>query len=92
VSETWWHARWGDHIKPVVVERHTEQSVWIDGRRRARRSDGYLSMEGFFPTWSEARDALAKDAEEKVTDLRRQLEQANGRLGNIKGFKEPQSP
>ena len=88
-TQTWWRAYWERRIEPVQVERFTEQSVWIDGRRRARMSDGYGRIDGYFPTWAEARDALLEEAEGKVASIRLQLEQANGKLGNIRGMKEP---
>lgn len=70
-------------IRPVTVERFTEQSVWMDGRRHGRGSGRH----GYFPTWEAAKAALLADAEAKVDSLRRQLERANGELGNIKGLK-----
>jgi hypothetical protein len=81
----WWHVRY-DKIAPIEVERATEKFVWIDGRR-AGRLGSYC--QGYFETWDAARDYLQSDATMKVASLRRQLETANGRLGNIKGMKPP---
>jgi hypothetical protein len=93
MSETWFRTGgWKQLIEPVQVERHTDQSVWIGGKRRARTTFSYSDgEEGIFPTWTEARDQLLANAQSKVESLRRQLEAANGKLGNIKGLKEPQA-
>ena len=45
-----WHEGWNSHIRPVEVERTTEHSVWIDGRRRARAE--------YHDTFEGARDAI----------------------------------
>jgi hypothetical protein len=89
VSTTWYHARWGK-VEPVQVEKETEQSIWIGGSRRAKKSGGgFYSIDHYYPTWAEAREALLKEAQEKVNSLRRQLDLANGALGNIKGKRSP---
>ena len=72
------------HYNPVVeveVERETESSVWIDGRKKAKRST-YLN---YFDTYDEAKDRLLIRAKaEHSTALllqdkaKRQLEFVNG--------------
>jgi hypothetical protein len=78
----------GGLIVPVTVEKASDLCVWINGCRTAKRN----KYRNYHPTWQEAKDALLVEAEARVNDIRRQLEQANGHLGNVKGLKEPQSP
>jgi hypothetical protein len=75
---------WGE-IKPVEVERETESSVWISGRRQSKRS----SYQNYFDSWEEARAFKIEDCEREVAAARRELEYANSKLGNIKGMKKP---
>ena len=78
---------WGkDLIKRKDIDRATESSVWIDGRRRARRS-GY---ENYFDTWDEAHAFLLDAAEKSLNLARSRLEQRQGSYGNIKGLKRPE--
>lgn len=76
--------RW-DKIEPVEVERETEGSVWVDGRRTAKTS----TWASYFDSWAEAHARLVLEQEEAVASLRRQLESANGKLGQIRGMKPP---
>jgi hypothetical protein len=52
-------------------------------RREAKRSEHY----NWHDTWEDAHAFLIERAEAEVQTLRNQLEQAKGRLGNIKGMK-----
>ena len=70
-------------INKVEVERETEQSVWINGRRNSKHSD-YSS---FFDSFDEAKAFLLAIAEKKVTLAKLRLNDAQGELGNIKGLK-----
>ncbi len=76
---------WGVSIKQTEIDKETEKSVWIDGRRNAKRSDWY----NYFDTWGEARDFLMGKAEEKLRTARLMLQNAQGYMGNVKGLKEP---
>ena len=69
-------------IFEVTVERETEKSVWINGNHTAKRSQ----WKNFFDTWDEAKKMLTDHQSQRVNSLRRQLEKANGKLGNIKGL------
>lgn len=82
----WWVVKWG-RVTPVRIERFTDTSVWFNGRRHARTS----TYERYYPTFVEAKQSIVEAAERNVLSLRRQLEQANGALGNAKGLKEPQA-
>lgn len=74
-----------DMIVEVEVERESDSSVWIKGRRNNKRS----TYENYFDSWDEAKAYLLEKAESKAASCRRQLEYANGILGNIKGLKNP---
>lgn len=89
---TWYKTSFGswnrDHkITAIEVERHTDSSVFIRGRRRDRES----TWAGFFPTWGEAHAYLLANSARCLVASRRELEQAQGVDGNIRGMKEPQA-
>lgn len=89
MSGTWYRAEIGGFaptIKPVEVERETESSVWIAGRRNAKRSE----WRNYFQTWDDAHALLMSDAAERVAEARKRLQHANDRLGNVKGMKRPE--
>jgi len=76
---------WGKNlIEQVEVEKETEASVWIKGRRNAKRTEYY----NYFDTWDEAKLYLLTVAEAKVAAIRLNLERANGELGNINGLRQ----
>lgn len=70
MSETWYSVWLGD-IEPVVVDKFTDQCVWVAGRRRRRDS-----WTKFYPTWEDAKAALVKAAEMKVDQERLALARA----------------
>lgn len=72
-------------INHIEVESETEKSVWIKGRRRSKES-GY---ERFHDTWEKAHAFLLDRETKNVEAIRRQLDYANGKLGNVKGMKKP---
>ena len=73
-----------DKIEVVEVERKTEKTVWIDGRRHAQLNDYHA----YFDTFDEAKTYLLGVAESKLDAARRNLENAQGYMGNVKGLKE----
>lgn len=73
-------------IQRIEVERTSKSSVWFDGQRRALKSTW---GQNFWNTWDEARDHLLENATAKVATDRRNLENSNGFLGNVKGLKKP---
>lgn len=75
----------GMRIEVTEIERETESSVWINGRRSAKHG----AYENFFNTWDDAHSHLMKRAQSNVDQQRRILERLNGVLGNIKGMKRP---
>lgn len=86
-ADIWYVARKSNYsakkIEAVVVERHTESSVWIKGRKRAQQS----TYDNYFPTWGAAHAMLMADAKEHVESCRSALERANSLLGNVKGMR-----
>ena len=75
-------------VKRVEVEKETESSVWIKGRREAKETQ----YSAFFDTFQEAKDFLIDVFEKKAKTVRLQLERANGYIGYAKGLKESQQP
>lgn len=69
-------------IQEIECERETDSSVWIGGRRNAKRSE----WSNYFDTWEEAHSSLLEAAERKATSARLALDRANGVMGNIKGM------
>ena len=59
-------------IKRVEVEKETEHSVWINGRRSAKESRYGI----YHDTYSEARHWIIKRAEAKAKYARENLEKA----------------
>lgn len=81
--------RWiGDGITPVECERESEQCVWINSRRIAKRSD----YDNYFDTWEEAHAFLLGRAEGALQSARRMLGRAQGTHGNVKGMRKPHEP
>ena len=82
-----------DKIEQVEVLRETAACVFLvplgfqkngkTERREAKQGD-YAQ---YHDTWVAARAYLLCKAESKVKEVRRQLDIANGQLGNIKGMK-----
>jgi hypothetical protein len=76
---------WRDEIRAVEVDKETESSVWISGRRRPKLAQSAT----FHDTWDEAHAHLTAIAEGEVMHHRIALERAKSRAGNIKGMKRP---
>lgn len=72
-------------IDVIEVDRETESSVWIGGRRRAKQS----VWDCYFDTFDEAKAFLTAKAEARLTAARLRLNDAQGFAGNVKGLKEP---
>lgn len=72
-------------IKRVECERETESSVYINGRRSSKVS----SYERYHDSWAEAHAFLVTKQQYEIDSLRRKLEQANGKLGQLKGMTQP---
>jgi len=82
---TWYKTGgWRKLIEAVEVERHTDDSVWIAGRRHARNS----SFDKYFPSWTEARKHLVTGAEEMVKYAEQKLESDKKKLAEISAIPE----
>lgn len=79
--------RWGIEAKitPVEVDKETDTSVWIGGRRAYKVSN----YEVYHDTWRNAHAYLLSNANVHAKVAQRNLEVANSNLGNVKGMKEP---
>jgi len=67
--ETWYKAHtsfYRPEITPVEVERSTDKSVWIKGRRNLRKSDYYQ----FFKTKLGAIECLRQLKNSKINELK----------------------
>lgn len=76
---------YGSRIIEVEVERETESSVWVKGRRHNKRSE----YENYWDSWEDAHSFLLQNAERWVEGARLRLERAKGEYGQIKGMKKP---
>jgi hypothetical protein len=80
-------------IEEVEVVKETKKSVWVKregwakGTESIDRCHKRASWHNYFDTWEEAHAFLMDKAQREVDSLRRQLELAKGKLGNIKGMK-----
>jgi hypothetical protein len=86
-NEVWYLARWcyRPEVSIVSIERSTESSVWINGRRHARCS-GY---ESFFETFDDAKAHLIGRARGELSALQRRLYTARNKLREAEQIKEP---
>lgn len=73
----------GELIEEVEVEKETDKSVWINGRRCAKES----SFENYHATWEQAHEHLTARAEAKLGRARLALQHAQGYAGNVKGLR-----
>ena len=74
---------YGKMIEPVEVDKETSKSVWIEGRRLAKRS----SYENYLDSFEEAKECLMEYADELSVDARRRLQYARDVRGKVKGLK-----
>lgn len=79
-----------DKIEELEVERETDNQVVIPAKNgcRSRRERKSSDWSNWHDTWSAAHAFLIAKAEREVETLRMQLEQAKGKLGQIKGMKQ----
>ena len=77
---------WEHDIERVEVERETEHSVWIKGRRRSR----WTSYEKYHDTWHNAHAYLKSKAEQTLETNERYLEEYRKELAEIKAMVDPE--
>jgi hypothetical protein len=81
---------WGrPRISEIQVEKVTAKTAMVIGSCGTRRENLLTGCEATFRTWEEARDWLMERCERNVQSARRELEQANGVYGNVKGWVKP---
>lgn len=85
MSETWFEI-WSGDIKPVQVEKFTEQWVWIGGRKRKREA-----WASFYPTWQQAKQSLLDKKNTQILQLKNELQRRRSELGVIESLTEPTS-
>ena len=74
-----------NRVEKVEVAGETEHFVkLLNGRKEAKKTD----WSSYFDSFDDAKSFLLDKAQKRVDSLRRQLETANGELGQIKGIKE----
>jgi hypothetical protein len=90
VSETWFKTRVSSYsleakITPIEVDRSTDKSVYIGGRKSAKST----TYDQLHPTWQAAHQFLMETAERRLLAARNALAREQGMHGNVKGMKEP---
>ena len=74
-----------NRVEKVEVAGETDHFVkLLNGRKEAKKTD----WSSYFDSFDDAKSFLLDKAQKRVDSLRRQLETANGELGQIKGIKE----
>lgn len=83
-----YRTRFGN-IEAIEVVRETGKQVVLPAIQglREMRENKVSDWSNWHDTWEEAHLFIIQEAEAKVKVLRMQLEQANGKLGQIKGMK-----
>lgn len=69
-------------IETVDVERETEHSIWINGRRNSKKT----SYHKYWDTWQEAHEHLLEHAERAWQIAQRKLARAESEYIEIKGM------
>lgn len=85
----------GTEIREIEVARETEKCVYVIelvGKvRKERRRDKVTSFDIIHDSWDEAHAYLTRRAEQKLQSARLALQDAQSKVGNIKGMKKPES-
>ena len=76
---------WDRDIIAVECERETASSVFINGRRNAKRS----TYENYYDTWEDAHSALLLAAERRVANYRSELDKTEAALEEIQSMTKP---
>lgn len=82
--------RYGLSIECIQVARTTKAFAYlVDEWGREHRESFTSSHTEILPTWEEAHARLLQIAEEDLGHVRRELDRARSRCGNIAGMKKP---
>ena len=78
-----------DNIEAIEVVRETKKQVILPANScgKEKIENKVSNWTNWHETWEEAHAFLVSKAEREVESLRLRLEQAKGRLGQIKGMK-----
>ena len=78
-----------DEIEALEVERETAHQVFLPANNgiRAGRENKVSDWRNWHDSWEVAHAFLVANAERDVESLRMRLEQAKGKLGQIRGMK-----
>jgi len=72
--------RWGYKITPIKVEKETESSVWVDGRRRAKKT----AYDKIFKTLEEAKRFMIARCEREIAEYEERISDAREALIDFK--------
>lgn len=79
-----WYKVWIGKIEAVEVDKFTDKTITIKGRRQNRDA-----WQFFAPTWEEAHAHMLSEAEDGLARARLSLERSKSHLGYVKGIKPP---
>jgi hypothetical protein len=84
--------KWAAKITAYECTKETAKFVWLKGLYDAKSSvsDKKGKAGDVFDTWAEAHAELTRRADDRLATARRQLEIAQGFVGNVRGMKPPQ--
>lgn len=72
--------RWGYKITPIEVEKETETSVWVKGRRRAKAT----AYDQIFKTLPEAKQFMIARCEQEINEYEKRISEAMAALNDFK--------
>lgn len=90
MAEKWWsvdglYAVIGTiKIKSILVERHTDANVWVDGRRRSRITEYHR----IFPYLEDAKRFAIERLEHRIKETESRLQMLHGALDEINEMRE----
>jgi hypothetical protein len=79
--KTMYEATWNYKVNAVKIERESESSVWIDGRRKSKQNS-------FFGSFDEAKSYLVSKAKDEVMFSKQRLNSAENNLKNEENLKQ----
>ena len=87
-----YEVRWDDIINKVEVERETKHTGWVKrkyfgGRTKIEQCRKKSDYSRFFDTWEQAHSYLIEKWRDKVCYLKKQTNDANSKLSQIKAMK-----
>jgi Zn/Cd-binding protein ZinT len=80
-----------DRIVPITCTKETEKTLWIEYESRGRK--GVIQRRkcsDFHDTWQSAYDCLIVTTQDRITCAKRDLQQAEAELAELKTLNAPQ--